>query len=83
MAQPLSAAISDFYVSRAEPSTTAFDGAPGAGGPADGGRRAEGGRASSTFSIRGVVPPDEFAIGFPLYSGVDDSVYTNAAAMQV
>ena len=35
----------------------------------------------SKLSIENVVPPDEFAIGFPLYSGVDDSVYTNAIAI--
>lgn len=28
-----------------------------------------------------MVPPDEFAMGFPLYSGVSDSVYTNAGAI--
>eukprot|EP01136_Pigoraptor_vietnamica_P021263 Opistho-1_new@5977 len=33
-----------------------------------------------SFSINKVVGPDEFGVGFPLYSGVDDNPYTNAAA---
>lgn len=32
------------------------------------------------LSIEHVVPPDEFATGFPLYEGVTDSVYVNAIA---
>ncbi len=32
-----------------------------------------------SWSLRGVVPPDEFATGFP-YAGVDDSAYTHAIA---
>eukprot|EP00854_Cymbomonas_tetramitiformis_P007744 gene7744-9210_t len=33
------------------------------------------------YSIEGVVPPDEYAIGFPIpYSGVNDAVFTNAGA---
>ena len=32
------------------------------------------------LSIEHCVPPDEFATGFPFYSGVTDSVYTNAIA---
>ena len=35
---------------------------------------------ATKLSITGVVPPDEFATGFPLYDGVTDSVYTNAIA---
>eukprot|EP00939_MAST-03C_sp_MAST-3C-sp1_P001815 g1815.t1 len=31
-------------------------------------------------SIKNVVGPDEYGIGFPLYSGVTDSVYVNSAA---
>ena len=31
------------------------------------------------LSIKRVVPPDEFATGFPTYSGVDDSVYVVCA----
>ena len=32
------------------------------------------------LSIEHVVPPDEFATGFPLYEGVTDSVYVNVIA---
>ncbi|KAL9648527.1 hypothetical protein ABK040_012641 [Willaertia magna] len=32
------------------------------------------------YHIRKVVGPDEFGIGFPLYSGVNDEVFTNAVA---
>ena len=39
--------------------------------------RAKDGR----LSLDRVVPPDEFAIGWPTYSGVRDSVYTNAIAV--
>ena len=67
----LDAGIADFFVSRSTPrsrssssdptapTTTTSSGAP---------------TASGTLSIKNVVPPDEFAIGFPLYSGVSDSV---------
>eukprot|EP01122_Echinamoeba_exundans_P007110 TRINITY_DN2113_c0_g1_i1.p1 TRINITY_DN2113_c0_g1~~TRINITY_DN2113_c0_g1_i1.p1 ORF type:complete len:729 (+),score=110.10 TRINITY_DN2113_c0_g1_i1:1-2187(+) len=37
---------------------------------------------SLQYELDGVVPPDEFAVGFPLYSGVKNSVYTNGAAKE-
>jgi hypothetical protein len=37
---------------------------------------------SHEYDIDGVVPPDEFAVGFPLYSGVRNSAYTNGVAKE-
>eukprot|EP00698_Gefionella_okellyi_P022545 TRINITY_DN7490_c0_g1_i1.p1 TRINITY_DN7490_c0_g1~~TRINITY_DN7490_c0_g1_i1.p1 ORF type:complete len:745 (+),score=159.18 TRINITY_DN7490_c0_g1_i1:45-2279(+) len=34
-----------------------------------------------SFNILNVVGPDEYGVGFPLYSGVDDSVFTNQGAV--
>ena len=32
------------------------------------------------YSIRHVLPPDEFAVGFPIPDGIDNSVFTNSIA---
>jgi trehalose/maltose hydrolase-like predicted phosphorylase len=36
---------------------------------------------SGRLSLHNVVPPDEFATGWPIYSGVTNSVYVNAVAI--
>lgn len=75
---PLAACIADFWTSRLVPVPE--------GDPlrqrlaASTNATAAAGQTPALYSVRKVVPPDEFAVGFPRYTGVDDNPWTNMVA---